>query len=307
LSAPENWTAENIPDQRGRTAVITGGNTGLGFQVARGLAERGAAVVLACRDPAKAEAAADTLRRHGGPVDTVRLDLAALDSVRTAAAELLDTHPRIDLLINNAGGLHTRFARSADGFELTTAVNHLGPFALTGLLLPRLLTTPGSRIVTLTSIAHHRAGSPAEPSERDYRPQSVYAATKLANLRFAIELDRRLRAAGVPTRSLAAHPGNARTSFGRDLPRPARVVLSPRLRALTGWFLHSAQAAALTTLRAATDPTATGGQLYGPAGWREFTGAPVPVEPAPAALDPVDLWADAERRTGVSYELARTR
>jgi NAD(P)-dependent dehydrogenase (short-subunit alcohol dehydrogenase family) len=303
-NARQHWTAEDIPNQRGRIAVITGANTGLGFETARMLAERGATVVLACRDPRKA---ADAAVRIGTPgVRTLQLDLASLASVRCAAERLRADFPRIDLLINNAGGVRPRYGITEDGFELTFATNHLGPYAFTGLVLDRLLSVPGSRVVTVSSIGHRRGTIDIDDlhSTRRYRYPHAYFQAKLANLMFTYELDRRLTAAGVPTIALAAHPGNARTEFGRDMPIWVRLAMRPQLRMLTWWLLQSPQRGALATLRAAVDPDARGGDYYGPPGRAQFTGYPTRVESSARSHDVAAqrrLWQESERLTGVTY------
>jgi NAD(P)-dependent dehydrogenase (short-subunit alcohol dehydrogenase family) len=182
------WTVADVPDQVGRTAIVTGANAGLGLETAKNLAARGAVVVLACRDLAEAERAADRIQAEVGPasVRVVRLDLASLDSVREAADEIRSDYTRLDLLILNAGVMQVPYQRTADGFELTLATNHLGHFALTGLVLDRLLATPRSRIVTVSSLAHRRAAMNFDDllSESTYDPSDAYARSKLANLLF---------------------------------------------------------------------------------------------------------------------------
>jgi NAD(P)-dependent dehydrogenase (short-subunit alcohol dehydrogenase family) len=308
------WTEENVPGQEGRTVVITGGNAGLGYEVARVLAQAGAATVLACRDPARGGAAAARIRAAapGARVDLVRLDLASLASVREAADQLRTSYPAIDLLINNAGGVTPRYQRTEDGFERTLATNHLGPFALTGLVLDRLLPVPGSRVVTVSSIGHRRGVINFDDlqAEGGYRSQQAYFQSKLANLLFTYELQARLAAAGAATIAVAAHPGNARTGFGRDMNRAVRIAMSPRLRALTWWLMQSPQVAALATVRAATDPEARGGEYYGPPGRAQFTGYPERVESSARSHDQAAgrrLWQESERLTGVTYPLGSLR
>ncbi len=306
------WTIDDVPDQSGRTAVVTGANAGIGLETARVLAARGATVVLACRDAAKGEAAADRIAA-GSPKErsrlrVVRLDLASLASVRVAAAEIRASCPRLDLLVNNAGVMAIPFARSEDGVELTFAVNHLGHFALTGLLLERLLAMPGSRVVTVSSVAHRRGNVDLETleSEQGYKPGDAYARSKLANLLFAYELQRRLHAAGAETISLAAHPGIARTELYRTSSQIERVLLSSRLRPLTSWLAQSAEAGAWPTLRAALDPDAQGGEYYGPDGRREYTGSPVRVDSVPSSHDrsaQQRLWELSEQLSGITYPL----
>lgn len=237
------WTEADVPDQRGRTAVITGANTGLGFETARVLAQHGATVVLACRDLRRAADAAAriTAVAPGAQIGTLELDLASLASVRLAAAQLRADHAAIDLLINNAGGIRPRYGRTEDGFELTLATNHLGPFGLTGLVLDRLLAAPGSRVVTVSSIGHRLGAINFDDLHSDggYEFRRAYFQSKLANLMFTYELQRRLAAAGAPAIAVAAHPGNARTEFGRDMSALVRAAMSPRLRLLTWWLMQS--------------------------------------------------------------------
>jgi NAD(P)-dependent dehydrogenase (short-subunit alcohol dehydrogenase family) len=302
------WTGADVPDQSGRTAVVTGANSGLGLVTASVLASRGATVILACRDLAKAEWAADQIRggSPGASVHVLRLDLASLGSVREAASEIRATWPRLDLLINNAAVMRPPYQRSADGFELTFATNHLGHFALTGLVLDSLLATPVSRIVTLSSVGHREGVMHFDDLqfERGYRADDAYAQSKLANLLFTYELATRLRMAGHETIALAAHPGIARTGLFRWDPRWTRALLSPALRPLTFRLAQSPQIGALPTLRAATDPSAGAGEYYGPGGWREYTGYPVRVESTERSHDVTSqrrLWQISEELTGVSY------
>src|SRR6478672_4868799 len=257
-----NWTEQDIPDQHGRLAIVTGANTGLGFETARMLAARGAAVVLAVRDVAKGRRAA---ARITGDVTVQALDLTSLNSIRSAAADLRATHPRIDLLINNAGVMYTPKQTTADGFELQFGTNHLGHFALTGLLLERMLPVPGSRVVTVSSLGHRiqaRINFDDLQGERSYSRVAAYSQSKLANLMFTYELQRRLSGAGT-TIAVAAHPGLASTELARYTPA---IVAFFYVRVMT----QKAAMGALPTLRAATDPGVLGGQYYGPGG---FSGA----------------------------------
>jgi protochlorophyllide reductase len=306
------WTVEDAPDQTGRTAVVTGASAGIGRETALALARRGATVILACRDAAKGEGTADAIAAASATtrakLHVVRVDLASLASVRAAAAEIRASCGRIDLLINNAGVMAIPFNRSQDGVELTFATNHLGHFALTGLLLERLLAAPGSRIVTVSSSAHRRGRSDFAglDSDRGYQPGRAYDRSKLANLLFAYELQRRLHAAGAETISLAAHPGNARTALWRTSSRLERALLAPRLRPLTFWLAQDARRGALPTLRAALDPAARGGAYYGPDGWFEFTGHPVCRPSSPRSVDTNAqrrLWQLSEQLSGISYAL----
>ncbi len=303
------WTAADVPDQSGRTAVVTGASGGLGLETAEVLAARGATVVLAGRDLRKTERAADRIRSSapGASVLTAHLDLASLASVRAAAEQISDACASLDLLINNAGVMAIPREVTEDGFERTLATNHLGHFALTGLLLGRLLGTPGSRVVTVSSNGHREGDGLMHLEDlqlaRGYKPWPAYYRSKLANLLFTYELERRLTGAGAETRALAAHPGNARTDLWRHN-RLDRALYRPALRPLTFWFAQSAHMGALATLRAATDPAARGGEYYGPPGRQQFTGHPVRVESSAQSHDEADaarLWSMSEELTGVSY------
>ena len=298
-----DWTTADIPDQRGRTAVVTGANTGLGLETAAALAASGAEVVVAVRDRDKGDAAMTTIRtRHpGADLITQELDLSDLSSVRSAAASLLDAHEHIDLLINNAGVMYTPKSTTADGFELQMGTNHLGHFALTVLLLPRLLETDGSRVVTVSSVGH-RIRSKIDvdrlATTEGYERVAAYGRSKLANLLFTYELQRRLESAGASTAALAAHPGVSDTELTRYLPRFIQwgeILVRP--------FTQDAERGALPTLRAATDPDAKGGQYYGPDGIGEVRGAPRLVESSDRSHDPElqrRLWDRSVELTGVT-------
>jgi NAD(P)-dependent dehydrogenase (short-subunit alcohol dehydrogenase family) len=299
----QRWTAADVPDQKGRVAVVTGANTGLGFETAKGLAARGATVVLAVRNAAKGEAAADAVRRAASAdaeVTVQSLDLSSLDSVRAAAAELNGAHERIDLLVNNAGVMWTPLGRTADGFELQLGTNHLGHFALTGLLLDSLLAAPAARVVTVSSVGHRiRAGINFDDLQwtKSYDRVAAYGQAKLANLLFTYELQRRLTAIGATASALAAHPGVAATELARN--SPAWIQASMRVFAP---LLQTPAMGALPTLRAATDPAATGGQYYGPGGLGEARGNPVVVASSAQSHDAAlqaRLWAVSEDLTDV--------
>ncbi|MFI9381680.1 oxidoreductase [Kutzneria sp. NPDC052558] len=300
------WTAAAVPDQHGRTAVITGANTGIGFEAAKVLAGRGATVVLACRRLDLADQAADRIRADTPAADvrTAHLDLASLASVRAAAEQLGADHPRIDLLINNAGLMMPPLGRTEDGFELQFGVNHLGHFALTGLLLDHLTAVPGSRIVTVSSNGHRPGVINFDDlqSERGYGRLRAYAQSKLANLLFTYELQRRLAGAGVETIAVAVHPGISRTELGRHMPGPLGPIAGLMMR----FMGQGAEKGALPTLRAATDPAVRGGQYYGPGGPGERAGYPELVQSSARSHDEAAqrrLWAESERLTGVSYDL----
>ena len=296
------WTTADIPDQTGRTAVITGANTGLGYETAAALAAKRAHVVLAVRNLDKGNEAARRLEQAtpGASVTVQELDLTSLESVRAAADELRSEHDTIDLLINNAGVMFTPKATTKDGFELQFGTNHLGHFAFTGLLLDRLLGVEGSRVITVSSVGHRFVREIRFDDlqwEHDYSRVRAYGQAKLANLLFTYELQRRLR--GTSTIAAAAHPGGSRTELTRNLPSVVAAV-SRRLEPL----FQGADMGALPTLRAATDPDVLGGQYYGPDGFAEQRGYPKIVASSEASHD-VDaqkrLWAVSEQLTGVVY------
>ena len=294
------WTSDDVPGQRGRLAVVTGANTGLGFETARVLAARGASVVLAVRDTDKGKAAAARIAgtAPGANVTVQPLDLASLDSIRAAAGELRARHPRIDLLINNAGVMFPPRQTTRDGFELQLGTNHLGHFALTGLLLEQMLPVPGSRVVTVSSQAHRigaRINFDDLQAERSYSRVAAYSQSKLANLMFTYELQRRLSGAGT-TIAVAAHPGLANTELTRNTP------------AITAFFYarvmsQKAAMGALPTLRAATDPGVLGGQYYGPRGFFGTRGYPKLAKSSRQSHDTAiqrRLWTVSEELTGVT-------
>lgn len=293
------WTADNIPDQTGRVAVVTGANSGLGLVTATELARHGAHVVLAVRNTAAGQEAA---RRIGGDVEVRELDLASLASVRAFATALAADHPAIGLLVNNAGLVLLGPRRtSADGFELQFGTNLLGHFALTGLLLDNLK----ARVVNLSSITHRSAHLDFDDLmfERDYRASAAYGRSKLATTVFGVELDRRLRTAGSPVVSALAHPGLTRTNLTprawAHRGRLGRVIARAGLLAT-----QPVERGARPQLRAATDPEVRGGQFFGPAGLAETRGRVAEARFSREAVDPHvgrRLWDAAERLTGVHY------
>jgi NAD(P)-dependent dehydrogenase (short-subunit alcohol dehydrogenase family) len=308
--AQRHWTEADIPDLSGRTAVVTGANTGLGLQISRVLAARGAHVVLACRNLDKAGHAASQIAAAspGASTSTVRLDLTSRSGVRSAAGEIRARFPQLDLLINNAGVMEVPCQRTEDGFELTLATNHLGPFALTGLLLDRLAA--GARIVTVSSIGHLDGVMDFDDlqAERHYDPEQAYSQSKLANLLFTYELDRRMRAAGTGVIALACHPGVVYTDLFATRSRRQQFLLSPAMRIINFWAVQNARMGALPALRAATDPSARGGEYYGPHRYglrrRFYTGYPAVVNSSARSHDEADqarLWQVSEQLTGVSY------
>jgi NAD(P)-dependent dehydrogenase (short-subunit alcohol dehydrogenase family) len=301
------WTAADVPDQSGRVAIVTGSNTGIGYETAAVLARAGAHVVLAVRNPEKGNAALARIVAASPKADVTlqELDLGSLASVRRAADALRSKYPRIDLLINNAGVMWTPKQLTEDGFELQFGTNHLGHFALTGLLLDHLLPVRGSRVVTVSSFGHRiRAAIHFDDLqwERRYDRIAAYGQAKLANLLFTYELQRRLAAGGAPTIAVAAHPGGSNTELTRNIPtifKPAVAVLWPLLS-------QSPAMGALPTLRAATDPGVEGGQYYGPDGLGEQRGHPKVVNSSAQSHDEElagRLWTVSEELTGVTFPL----
>ncbi len=304
------WRETDVPDLSGRTAIVTGANSGLGFETARVLARRGARVVLACRNPVKARVAEAAIRSVGpaGSVSAMALDLASLASVGAFAEAFLASYGRLDLLVDNGGVMAIGQRRSADGFELQLATNHLGHFALTGLLLARLLETPGSRVVGMSSSAHRfgRIDFDDLQSERRYGPWRAYAQSKLANLLFVFELQRRLERKGAATIAVACHPGYAATQLQLIGPRMRKATLMTYAIAFGNRFVaQSAPMGALSTLYAATAPEVRGGDYFGPDAWFELRGHPKRVGTSARARDEsvaARLWEVSEKLTGVRYE-----
>ncbi|NNF56916.1 MAG: SDR family NAD(P)-dependent oxidoreductase [Rhodothermaceae bacterium] len=293
------WTSDHIPDQTGRTAVVTGANAGIGYETALALAKKGAHVVLACRSEQRGT---DALRQieaeqPAGSAELMLLDLADLDSVRTFAEAFWAKYVRLDLLINNAGVMVPPESKTAQGFELQFGVNVIGHFALTGLLMSALAEAPGSRVVTLSSLAHRQGRIDFDNlrGEKEYKPMREYMQSKLGDLIFAIELQRRLEAAGQDTISLGAHPGFTATELQRH---------SGLWNTLVGLWSNTPAVGALPTLYAATAPDAEPGGYYGPRGVFEARGHPAPAKVMPHARDRQTaerLWAMAEEATGVHF------
>ena len=301
------WNVGDIPDQSGRVAVVTGANSGLGYATARGLALRGARILLACRSERRGADALARLRSEvpGALAEVRPLDLADLASVRSFAAEY-DTD-RLDLLINNAGVMAVPYAKTVDGFETQFGVNHLGHFALTGLLLPRLQATPGARVISVSSSMHRTGNVEFHDlnSERRYRRWTAYGRSKTANLLFIHELAHRLAVAGADTVAAAAHPGFAATNLQtRGAKLQGRRTAERATDLFTRALAQSAESGALPILYAATAPGIEPDSFTGPRllGWR---GAPAPSKRAAWTLDDRSaalLWAFSQTLTGVTYE-----
>jgi NAD(P)-dependent dehydrogenase (short-subunit alcohol dehydrogenase family) len=304
----EKWTTERIPDQKGRTAIVTGANSGLGRVTARELARAGARVVLACRNMQKGDTALQDCAgvEDGGELELEQLDLANLDSVREFAERFRSGHDGLDLLVNNAGVMASPRRSTADGFELQFGTNHLGHFALTGLLIGQMDGRDDARVVTLSSNAHRfgRIAFDNLGGDRHYFRWRAYGQSKLANLMFALELDRRLRAAGSTIKSLAAHPGYAATNLQFAGPPGVDAAV---MKVLNKVVAQSDEMGALPTLYAATEPGLEGGTFCGPDGILEQRGHPKPVTSSGAARDEQvarRLWEVSEEMTGVRFDLA---
>lgn len=307
----ENWTTQKMPSQAGRIAVVTGANSGIGLETSAALAAGGAKVIMACRNPDKAAAAIDEIRRRAPQADVapMKLDLSSLASVRVFADEFRAAHARLDLLINNAGIMGTPFSHTADGFESQIGTNHFGHFALTGLLIEPLLATPGARVITVGSMGHWRAKplelSDLHYSKRRYKPFDAYCASKLANLLFMKELGRRFEARGASQISAGGHPGGADTSIQKAEPGSFAEWRMNLMRPIAlRWFINTAQIGALSTLYAATMPGVRNGDYYGPDRVFGMKGYPAPAKRSRLA-DDADvaqrLWRVSAEQTGVSY------
>src|SRR5918995_1266745 len=304
------WTTADIPDQSSRVAVVTGANGGLGLQVARELARKGGHVVMAARDQAKAEAARTSIHHEvpDASLELQPLDLASQRSVREAAAQLLAGQPTIDILVNNAGVMAIAERRTGDGFEMQLAVNHLGHFALTAQLVEALLGSADARVVSVTSTGRH-GGRPLDPDNPhlvgNYEPWRAYGQSKLANVHFALELERRFREAGMPARSIVVHPGFVNTDLQARSVRQTGGGRSQRFfRNAVVRFGMSPARGALALLRAATDPRAVGGAFYTPR-WVNW-GPPVRRPQFGRSRNRkamATLWRVSERETGITFDL----
>jgi NAD(P)-dependent dehydrogenase (short-subunit alcohol dehydrogenase family) len=304
------WTTNNIPDQTGKLAIITGATGGLGLDTALGLVGAGAEVILAGRNPAKGRNAEALIRDRyrGAKVRFEAVDLASLSSVADFSKERMTAGRPINILVNNAGVMAPRErATTANGFELQLGTNYLAHFALTARLLP-LLKAARARVVQLSSIAHRSGEIRLDDlnHKQKYKPFAVYSQSKLAMLMFAIELDRRSKAKGWSLTSVAAHPGFARTDLVANGPAVgANVVVRTAIPIMVRLLGHSSAAGALPTLMAATMPGVQGGQYFGPQGWNEFKGPPGPGKVEPRTMDSkvaAELWAKSEQLTGVAFQ-----
>ena len=302
-----SWSAADIGDLTGRVALVTGANSGIGYQTAAALAEHGAHVILACRDKEKARRARDKMESEleRSSLELLHLDLADLESVRGAAAAVLAAYARLDILVNNAGVMGTPYRQTADGFELQMATNHLGHFALTGLLLDRIVTTERSRIVTVSSHLHRmgRLRTDDVAGAAFHNTWIAYGTSKLANLLFTAELSRRLESAALPTMALTAHPGWTRSNLAGSGAALGNSRVRRKLGRIAGSTLgQSAAGGALPVLCAATSSSVRPGQYIGPANLFGLYGPPRVAQPSRHARDlhaAARLWAASEDLTGV--------
>jgi NAD(P)-dependent dehydrogenase (short-subunit alcohol dehydrogenase family) len=311
MSENGRWTAESIPDLRGKTAVVTGANSGLGYETTRALARKGVHIVLAVRDPSKGSQAVKRLQVElpGASLDVIQLDLASLASIRAFAECYMAQYPALDLLINNAGVMAIPYRETADGFEMQFGVNHLGHFALTGLLLPQVLSTAGARVVTVSSTYHRRGKLDFDRvnGQDSYQRWEAYSRSKLANLLFAYELQRKLKACGADAISVAAHPGYAATNLQLAGPRMDGARFMKAVMSLSNkLFAQSAAMGALPVLFAATDPGVNGGDYIGPGGLMVLRGYPKKMQSSDASRDrqaAEELWALSEELTGIRFSI----
>lgn len=301
MKAGHSWSRSDIPDLAGKVAIVTGANSGIGFETARVLAARGAKVVVACRSPEKGKAAAQSLHDEFSEADAryAALDLADLSSVKAFAEEFGAQEEALHILCNNAGVMMCPRGKTSDGFETQFGTNHLGHFALTGRLMDALRATPGARVVTVSSLYHQKGHIDFENlnAERSYERVGAYAQSKLANLLFTLELQRRFEHAGLDVLSVAAHPGYTATNLQRT---------TPLFRLMNHFMAQSPPDGALPTLYAATAPDVRGSEYYGPSGWSEMWGAPKRVVASDRARDAptaARLWDASTRLTAVDYGL----
>ncbi len=303
----DNWTPNIIPDLSGKIIIITGANSGIGFEATREIVRKSAEVIVASRDAFKAEAAILKIKDEipDAKLKFMELNLANLDSVRKFAEEFKSKYTRLDILLNNAGIMMVPYGKTIDGFENTVGTNHLGHFLLTGLLLDRLSTTQGARVVNVSSNAHYGGDMDFDnllfENELDYTPMKAYSRSKLANLLFTYELQRRFESKGMDVIALAAHPGISATNLANHLFfKRITWLIQPLMKII----FQSSAMGALPSLRAAIDPEARGGLYYGPDGKGEKSGYPVIVSSNEASHDLQDakkLWLISEQLTGISY------
>lgn len=304
----ENWTTDNMPDLTGKVAIVTGANSGIGFETAKEFARKGAQTILACRSMDKAQVALDEILAEipNAPAEIMELDLASLDSIHEFVDTFLAKYDRLDILVNNAGIMMVPYGKTEDGFERQFGTNHLGHFALTGLLLDTILDTPGARVVNVSSVGHRTGRMNFDDlmfEKEEYSSIVAYGRSKLANLLFTYELQRRFQAAHANAIAVAAHPGGTNTNLQDEVGE--RWYVKP-LMPLMRLMMQDAAMGALPTIRAAVDPNVKGGQYYGPGGFMEQRGYPVVVRSNKSSHNTADarrLWEISERLTGVKFGL----
>jgi len=303
----ENWTANKIPDLSGKVIIVTGANSGIGYESARELTRKGAEVIVASRDSVKAERSILNIKEEipGAKLEFIELNLANLDSVRKFAEKFKSKYNSLDILLNNAGIMLMPYGKTVDGFENTVGTNHLGHFALTGLLMDRLSTTPGARVVNVASNAHYAGEMDFNnllfENDSGYTPMKAYSRSKLANLLYTYELQRRFQSRGYDVIAVAAHPGISATSLADHL---FFNLISWLIQPVMKMVFQSSAMGALPSLRASVDPEALGGQYYGPDGKGEKSGYPIVVDSNSASNNEQDarkLWECSEELTGVFY------
>ena len=303
----KKWTTQNMPDLTGKVMIVTGANNGIGFESAKEFARKGAEVILACRSMEKSEGAASAIHAEmpDAKLKPMVLDLSSLQSVRTFAVEFNAAYARLDVLLNNAGIMMVPYGKTEDGFERQLGVNHLGHFALTGLLFDGLHKTPKSRVVNVSSNAHRFGELDFDDlmfdNEDAYTPMKAYGNSKLSNMLFTYEMQRRLEERNADVIAVAAHPGISTTNLANHL---APAFLMKIVMPLFGWMMQSAAMGALPSIRAAVDPNVVGGQYFGPNGKNERKGYPIVVPSNEASHNEADarrLWQISEELTGVSF------
>ncbi len=307
MGESKKYTLNDVPSLKEKIIIVTGGNSGLGYESVKAFAQKDAKVILACRNPEKGYQARDRIYKLTGKrnIEVMKLDLADLVSVNEFVNEFSAKYHRIDVLLNNAGIMSTPYGLTKDGFEQQMGVNHLGHFALTGFLFTILKNSPGARIVNVSSLAHKKGEMDFDnllfQNGVNYDPWRAYRRSKLTNLLFTYELQRRAERHGLNLSAMAAHPGGSQTNLARHLDGGFMFKLMMPLAKLV---IQSAARGAMPQIRAATDPNAQGGDFYGPDGWREIKGYPVKVEAAPQAHNEADakkLWKASEKLTGVKF------
>jgi NAD(P)-dependent dehydrogenase (short-subunit alcohol dehydrogenase family) len=302
-----HWTIADIPDLHGKVIIITGANSGIGYEAAKEFARKGAKTILACRSVEKGQAALDQIKKEipQSQIELMTLDLANLTSVRKFTQAFKSRYDRLDILVNNAGIMWIEYGKTVDGFERQFGTNHLGHFALTGQLMDLILKTPNARIVNVSSVGHRSGTMDFEnlmfEGGKEYGRHRAYGRSKLANLLFTYELQRKFETRGVDAIATAAHPGGSSTNLARNVEHLWYFrLLTPLLERM----MQGADMGALPTLRAAVDPAASGSEYYGPGGFMEQTGFPVIVQSSEAshnAADARQLWEVSEELTGIHY------